>query len=125
VAKFLSKLLLEDSGGLPFTVQSLFIYQTDSNELISVPIGFQTDLASIPRGLWNLFPPVGKYDRAAVVHDFLYRFPGTKTRAQCDSVFREALGACGVSRFTQWTLYLAVRSGGWKPWNRYRAAQHV
>lgn len=40
---------------------------------ITVPMGFVTDLASIPRGLWNLFPPHGRYDYAAVVHDYLYR----------------------------------------------------
>lgn len=35
-----------------------------------VPQGFVTDGASVPRPLWNLFPPVGRYLVAAIVHDY-------------------------------------------------------
>jgi len=39
---------------------------------ITIPKGFVTDYASVPRYLWWLYPPVGGYDDAAVVHDYLY-----------------------------------------------------
>jgi hypothetical protein len=36
------------------------------------PRGFQTDLASIPRIAWTIFPKVDLYDEAAVIHDAAY-----------------------------------------------------
>lgn len=38
---------------------------------IKIPRYFVTDGASVPRYLWPLFPPVGRYFRAASVHDLL------------------------------------------------------
>lgn len=44
---------------------------SDGTKLI-INAGYVTDFASVPRCLWSAFPPIGKYNRAAVVHDFLY-----------------------------------------------------
>ena len=38
---------------------------------IIVPIGFKTDLASIPYPLNKILKPFRKYTRASVLHDFL------------------------------------------------------
>ena len=35
-----------------------------------VPEGFVTDGASVPRIFWSVFPPVGRYFVAAIVHDY-------------------------------------------------------
>jgi len=51
-----------------------------------VPAGFVTDFASTPRALWSVIPPTGRYQLAAVVHDFLYWDQGC-TREQADTVF--------------------------------------
>lgn len=83
-----------------------------------IPAGFITDGASVPRGLWNLFPPFGKYNKAALLHDYLYQF-GTMTRAQADWVFLEAMKELGVGFLTRWAMYLSVRAGGWCAWNGY------
>ena len=40
--------------------------------VITVPAGFVTDFASTPRAIWAILPPTGRYQLAAVVHDFLY-----------------------------------------------------
>jgi hypothetical protein len=40
--------------------------------VILVPAGYVTDFASVPMLLWSFFPPIGKYNRAALVHDYLY-----------------------------------------------------
>lgn len=79
--------------------------------VLRVPKGFVTDFASIPRGLWNIFPPMGKYNGAAIVHDYLYR----KTiwdRSLCDAVFREAMQALGVNWLSRTLIYRAVRLFG-------------
>jgi len=39
---------------------------------ITVPAGFDTDYASIPRIFWPIYPPDGEYAPAAILHDFLY-----------------------------------------------------
>ena len=38
---------------------------------VTVPKGFLTDGASVPRVFWFLFPPFGRYMDAAVAHDYL------------------------------------------------------
>ena len=83
-----------------------------------IPAGFVTDGASVPRGLWNLFPPYGRYSKAALIHDFLYQF-GAMTRAQADYVFLEAMKELGVGFLARWAMYSGVRAGGWAAWNGY------
>jgi hypothetical protein len=94
-------------------------YSPDDGEAITVSAGFWTDAASVPRIFWRVYPPFGKYFKAAVLHDFLY-FRGLFIRSKCDDLFREAILACGCSRFTAWTLYTGVRIGGWKAYGDYR-----
>src|SRR5262245_38142541 len=38
----------------------------------TVPAGFVTDLASIPRIFWSALPRDGEYAYAAILHDYLY-----------------------------------------------------
>ena len=79
-----------------------------SAEVIRVPAGTITDLASVPRPLWALFPPHGRYAKAAIVHDYLYaRGIGTKERA--DRIFLEAMTVLGVPRWRRVLMYVAVR----------------
>ena len=56
---------------------------------ITVPFGFVTDFASVPRLLWSLFPPIGRYGYAAVFHDFVYWEQDAITRKEADRVFRD------------------------------------
>lgn len=84
-----------------------------------VPRGFETDFASVPRGLWNIFPPFGKYTPAAVLHDYLYRF-SKLTRKRCDEIFLECMTALGVPYIKRYLMYWGLRVGGWAAWNSYR-----
>lgn len=47
------------------------VWVGEQGDIIVVPKGFETDFASTPRLLQNLFPPTGPWTKAAVVHDFL------------------------------------------------------
>lgn len=124
---FTSPLRFEDNDGLPFMLTAPLNYWTEQlgrSQLLTVPQGFQTDLASIPRGLWNVLPPVGGYDRPAVVHDFLYQHASTSlTRAEADAVLMEAMAWVGVGWWTRRTIYWGVRLGGWVAWNHYRSQE--
>lgn len=98
---------------------------------ITVPPGFPTDLASIPRWAWTLLPPDGPWVKAAVIHDYLYSTGGTGEiwgrpssiadsvtydRMQCDRIMLEAMADRGVDAFRRTVIYLALRAFGWIGW---------
>ena len=95
-----------------------------SSSFVNIPEDFETDFASVPRGLWNLFPPDGKYSQAAVLHDFLYCKKGRiksiignpVSRKTCDEIFLEAMQVLGVPWLSRHIIFLAVRACGWLPW---------
>lgn len=88
---------------------------------LEAPIGFVTDLASIPRVFRNLpaFDPNGPSRRPAVIHDWLYssREGYRYGRLFADSFLRSALGAEGASQLTAEAFYWAVRLGGSSHWD--------
>lgn len=86
-----------------------------SKRIITVPVGFVTDFASIPRPLWWLLPAWGKYGKAAVIHDYLYKI-GRGTRKEADDIFREAMAFSGVKPWKISVMYWAVRLFGWLAW---------
>ncbi len=115
--RFLTPLDLRDAGnGRHFELLARLIYQARDGTHIAVPAGFVTDLASIPRGLWNLLPPLGKYDYAAVVHDYLYRTDSIPlvTQREADRTMLYAMedSPHPPGWLTRWVVYLGVRIGG-------------
>src|SRR5438132_13707846 len=61
-----------------------------TEHVIVVPAGFVTDFASTPRAIWAVLPPTGRYQMAAIVHDFLY-WDQSCTRDQADALLRIAM----------------------------------
>ena len=122
VSSFTSPLLLEYLDGRRWRLLAGFSYATDigGEKVIHVPEGFETDFASIPRGLWNLFPPTGSYGKAAVIHDFLYRMWGG-SREEADRIFLEGMEVLGVNWFTRRAIYCAVRLFGGSAYRRGRS----
>jgi Protein of unknown function (DUF1353) len=90
--------------------------------IIVVPAGFVTDFASTPRALWSVIPPTGRYQLAAVVHDFLYWDQGC-TREQADAVFRVAMTESNVKPFERDLMWQAVRRFGQSAWDGNAAAK--
>ena len=82
-----------------------------SNDIITVPAGFITDFASIPRILWRIFPPWGKYGKAAVVHDYLC-VHRTRPSTETHKIFLEAMKVLVVSRWKRYTMYAGVMCCG-------------
>lgn len=113
--RFLDELITRYIDGKNFEVVHAFNYHTDVFPLfvVSVPAGFVTDFASIPKAFHNILPPTGKYGKAAVIHDYLYRTPGIATKDEADQVFLEAMTALGVGWMTRNIMYQGVhRFGG-------------
>lgn len=76
-----------------------------------VPAGTETDFASVPRLLWWLFPPIGRYMRAACLHDALYANPNV-SRFLADALFREGMNDLAVPWYVRLPIYYAVRIFG-------------
>jgi hypothetical protein len=119
VVAFQTPLKVEYINGRRWRVLEDFTYGG-----ITVPAGFETDFASIPRVLWSIYPPAGKWGKAAVIHDYLY-FTGMMPRAAADQVFLDAMEDLGVPKLRRRVMYRAVRLGGGGAWNRHRNEQRV
>lgn len=113
---FPQPLKLEDAGLCGdvrlFRLLAHFVYRS-SLGTISVPAGFVTDGASIPRGLWSVFSPTGPWFGAAVIHDFLYSPHNTRrTRKEADLLFKEAMFNAGLDWPRREMIFRAVRLFG-------------
>ncbi len=78
---------------------------------LTVPAGYVTDFASVPRLFWRVFPPAGQYCEASVTHDWLCQLPGC-SRFLADAMFREAMFRLGVPVWRRVLMYYAVRFYG-------------
>ena len=96
-----------------------YIGEEGSGEFVTVPEGFVTDFASVPRLFWIILPPDGQYSQAAVLHDYLYS-EQIFTRKKSDDIFLEAMTVLKVSWLKRRTMWLSVRMFGWIPWNKRR-----
>lgn len=109
---------------------------------IVVPVGLETDGASVPRLLWTItgLTPDGPIRAAALVHDFLYRHGGKLpegallgrnpsgafipldhyefTRAEADGLFHQIMLQSGISARKAWLAWAGVRMGGWTAWGK-------
>jgi hypothetical protein len=83
---------------------------------VTVPVGFVTDFASIPRALWSLLPRDGDYVWAAVVHDYLYWEQKT-SKADADSVFNAAMEDYKIPTLERIAIYEGVSWGGQSSWD--------
>ena len=90
----------------------------EGGESITVPKLFITDFASVPRIFWTLFPPDGRYTQSAVLHDYLY-FKQIYSRRRSDRIFLESMKVLKVSWWRRRSMWVAVRSFGFIPWNRH------
>lgn len=86
-----------------------------SKDIIRVPAGFITDLASVPQAFWNIIPPMGRYSKAAVLHDWLYACQ-IFSKEESDSIFCEAMSALSVPVVERDILYEGVKIGGMSSW---------
>ena len=102
---------------------SYHVGELDSGgDVIVVPVGFETDFASVPWGFRFLIPRWGKYGKAAVIHDYLYSTQeyGDKKhrRRRADEIFREAMEVLDVAGWRRFLMFRAVRVAGWRTWNK-------
>lgn len=113
MSSFTAPLILEalasERRGLgEFRVYLPFAYDIGhlgSGDTVTVPAGFETDLASIPWFARAFIPISGRVAKPALVHDYML----SRGDARADDVFAEALRVAGVGRATAWLMVQAVR----------------
>lgn len=114
-ARFLTDLkTVQALGSTTVVLSAPLVFDSDVlGYRVTVPAGFPTDFASVPRlpFAYLLFGGDVGDNAAATVHDFLYGL-GTVPRATCDAVFREAMQAEGVAGWRRWPMWLGVRLFG-------------
>jgi hypothetical protein len=119
VSAFMTRLSVEEEDeqrGL-WRLGHPLVYQSDLlGKTITVPAGFVTDFASIPRLPIVYLAVGGRGDRAAVAHDWLYSSQAVD-RATADAILREALLATGYGSLLANMFYAAVRLFGASHWS--------
>ncbi|EBR9315657.1 DUF1353 domain-containing protein [Salmonella enterica] len=113
MSRFTTPAILEMLGHYNWRVHEPFAFylSDDNSDVISVPAGFVTDLASVPRIFWTLLPPDGKYAKAAIIHDYLYD-NALRTKKEADLIFLDGMTVLGVPRWKRTIMYWAVRLFG-------------
>lgn len=119
MSRFLTKLVManetdRDDGQWRLT-QPLAYESEVAKLIITVPIGFRTDLASVPRLPVIYLLAGGTSNEAAVVHDYLYTVQ-LVPRSMADAVLREASAVTGVPAWRRWLMWAGVRVGGALRW---------
>lgn len=62
----------KDNGIFWKLTQDIEVELLTTGETITIKAGMITDLSSVPKFLWGLFPPYGNFLPAAIVHDWMY-----------------------------------------------------
>ena len=104
----------------------LTYYSAKLDKTITVPDGFVTNLASIPRIAWIVIPTDDRHIiDASVVHDYLYSGLDPQaaefTRPHSDLVLREACKVLGAPLWYREAVYHAVRLFGGLAWRHDHA----
>ncbi len=122
MSSFTSPLKVEYIDGKNWKLTRPFTYHLNSKHgkaIIKVPIGFETNFASIPK----LFRPViGQptnkgFGKASVIHDYLYT-THQYSRKKSDQIFLEAMQISGVPKFKRGTMYYTLRFFGRRAWKK-------
>lgn len=123
MSKFTGPLVIEElEPGRRWALHETIRYEAGfegSGRMIWVPVGFETDGATLPAPLRLVLAVWGTYGRAAVIHDYAYRclragkpHPEMPTRRAADAEFHTAMRACGTSAWLAWIMWAAVRVFG-------------
>lgn len=100
------------AGKQQYRLSKPFVYYSDLLKCeIVIPIGFTTDLDSIPRLPLIYLLLNDNASRPGVLHDYLY-FTGLVSREIADLILKEACYVIGLPQWQTELIYIGVRAGG-------------
>ena len=107
------KCLSKERSRFRFEVyENHFEYHTNGGEIVSVPVSFRTDFASVPWFFRRVVPATGRYNEATVIHDYLC-FLSNKmqyNRRKADRIFYEAMIDLEVNKLKCFIIWSGVRA---------------
>lgn len=119
MSAFLTELQVENATGFDdgkWRLTAPLIYQSDVAEMtFTVPTGFISDYASVPRAPLVYWLCGDTSTMASVVHDAIYTYHWVD-RATADAVLREASLLTGVPAWRAALMFYGVRAFGWSHW---------
>lgn len=123
MAKFLTELDAKLVDDVIWELDTPLVYESDLLKCtLTVPKGFQTDFASVPR-----IPVVywffgDRAHRESVLHDYLYRIDSEPvvTYNKANGVFYEAMELRGKSAFVRYPMWWGVTCGGFGSYHKRR-----
>ena len=104
--------------GKKWAVASAIIHELSNGEVITIAEGFETDLSSVPKILWGIFPPYGNFLLAALVHDYLYVTKYKDDRAFADKEMLIVSNKIHNNKIDNYLSYYAVVLFGWVVWDK-------
>ena len=81
--------------------------------------GFKSDLVSLPWILRILASTTGRWTKAGIFHDFLYR-THFLSRKECDAIFYKIMKDCRVPKWKRTIAYYLVRCFGGLPYKKMK-----
>lgn len=105
---FESDLIVRQAGDFDWVLVEPLRYR-GNEDLFEVPAGSKTDFASVPALFQWLIPRSGRYTRAAVLHDHLWKKAPEVSLADADGIFRRAMAELNVPFLRRWLMWAAVR----------------
>lgn len=106
------KVELINNEGKKWKLIEDLVYEDEKHGRITVPAGFETDFASVPR-IPVVFELVGdRGHAAATLHDWLYH-NDKLTRKEVDKILLQALRDTNVGKVRSYLMYFGVRGFGW------------
>jgi len=110
------------------TLVTPLVYESDLlGFTIVVPVGFQTDFASVPRVPVAYWFWGGRSHRESVIHDYLYRIDSIPvvSRFFADRVFLEAMEVRQKSASVRWPMFWGVRIGGLSAYHKKKVEDPI
>lgn len=122
---FDSELSIQAAGPTTWRLIAPLVWNGTRGDTFTVPVGFETDFATVPRFLHWLVSPYGAYTRAAVLHDWLlvelarwtletrnggaHGWLPPANSQDTDGIFRRVMEDLGVPWPKRWIMWTAVR----------------
>lgn len=110
-----SEVVVRQIGDKSWSVVSALRYSA-SRQDFEVKPGAGTDFASVPRFFVWFLPRYGRYTKAAILHDYLWREvvghvdPVRRiSRRDADGIFLQAMRELGVPFLRRWIMWASVR----------------
>jgi hypothetical protein len=107
--------MIQIKTGLIWTIQRPFVISNNGIQIL-IPLGFETDGASIPLIGQNLIRSIDECVAVYIKHDLGYG-SHIGARSDWDDMLLDDLEDLKTSWIYRNTIYSGVRIGGWQAWN--------